>query len=117
MANIVFSSPYADSNLEVDGSQAALGGSCPSYSCGFLVNGCINTLNNVGGQLQTNIFGACLNVENTYYDRRYNTRANFAPPWFPGTDPQPEWQSNRVGDGAQSTENLMVIDLGPVTAE
>jgi Tfp pilus assembly protein PilX len=82
--NIIMSSPYHDDNLEVDGSQAALGGSCASNSCGFLVNGCINTFNNVGGQLQTNIFGACLNVENTYYDRRYNTKPNFAPPWFPG---------------------------------
>jgi Tfp pilus assembly protein PilX len=82
--NIIMSSPYPDANLEVDGSQAALGANCASWSCGFLVNGCINTFNNVGGQLQTNIFGACLNVENTYYDRRYNTKPNFAPPWFPG---------------------------------
>jgi hypothetical protein len=82
--NIIMSSPYADDNLEVDGSQAALGANCAGNSCGFLVNGCINTFNNVGGQLQTNIFGACLNVENTYYDRRYNTKPNFAPPWFPG---------------------------------
>jgi hypothetical protein len=82
--NIILSSPYADDNLEVDGSQAALGANCASWSCGFLVNGCINTFNNVGGQLQTNIFGACMSVQNTYYDRRYNTRPNFAPPWFPG---------------------------------
>jgi hypothetical protein len=39
----------------------------------------------VGGQIQTNIFGACLNVENTYYDRRYTSRSGFAPPWFPAT--------------------------------
>jgi hypothetical protein len=83
--NIILSSSYADDNLQVDGSQAALGSSCASSSCGFLVNGCINTFNNVGGQIQTNIFGACLNVENTYYDRRYNTKPGFAPPWFPGT--------------------------------
>jgi hypothetical protein len=49
------------------------------------VNGCINTFNNVGGQIQTNIFGACMGVENTYYDRRYSARSNFAPPWFPAT--------------------------------
>jgi hypothetical protein len=83
--NIVLSSPYADDNLQVDGSQAVIGSSCASNSCGFLVNGCINTFNNVGGQVQTNIFGACMNTENTYYDRRYNTVPGFAPPWFPST--------------------------------
>lgn len=83
--NIVLSSSYADQNLEVDGSQAALGSGCSSSSCGFTVNGCINTFNNVGGQIQTNIFGACMNTENTYYDRRYNTISGFAPPWFPST--------------------------------
>lgn len=83
--NIVLSSPYSNQNLQVDGSQAAIGSSCASNSCGFLVNGCINTFNNVGGQIQTNIFSACMNTENTYYDRRYSTRAGFAPPWFPST--------------------------------
>ncbi len=83
--SIILSSPYADDNLQVDGSQAVIGNSCSSSSCGFYVNGCINTFNNVGGQIQTNIFGACLNTENTYYDRRYTSRVNFAPPWFPST--------------------------------
>jgi hypothetical protein len=83
--NIILSSNYPDDNLQVDGSQAVIGNSCASWSCGFLVNGCINTFNNVGGQIQTNIFGACLNTENTYFDRRYTSRAGFAPPWFPAT--------------------------------
>ena len=83
--NIILSSPYSNDNLEVDGAQAVIGQSCASNSCGFLVNGCINTFNNVGGQIQTNIFGACLNTENTYYDRRYTSRPGFAPPWFPST--------------------------------
>jgi len=83
--NIVLSSPYPNDNLQVDGSQAVIGSSCASWSCGFLVNGCINVFNNVGGQIQTNIFGACLNVENTYFDRRYTSRPGFAPPWFPAT--------------------------------
>jgi hypothetical protein len=83
--NIVLSSPYSNKNLQVDGSQAAVGANCASNKCGFLVNGCINTFNNVGGQIQTNIFAACMNTENTYYDRRYSTKTGFAPPWFPAT--------------------------------
>jgi Tfp pilus assembly protein PilX len=83
--NIILSSNYPNDNLQVDGSQAVIGANCASWSCGFLVNGCINVFNNVGGQIQTNIFGACLNVENTYFDRRYTSRPGFAPPWFPAT--------------------------------
>lgn len=101
--SIYLSTSYADDNLEVDGSQAVIGANCASSSCGFYVgnsctggncvpwpagaeyNACINTFNNVGGQIQTNIFGACLNTENTYFDRRYTSRPGFAPPWFPAT--------------------------------
>ena len=83
--NIILSSSYNDDNLEVDGSQAVIGNNCASWSCGFYVNGCINTFNNVGGQIQTNIFGACMGTENTYYDRRYTSKPGFAPPWFPST--------------------------------
>ena len=85
--NIVLSSPYSNNNLEVDGSLAAIGGSCASNSCGFTVSGSINTFNNVGGQIQTNIFSANMSAENTYYDGRFAN--NFGPPWFPTAVPQP----------------------------
>ncbi len=89
--NIVLSSPYSDKNLEVDGSLAAIGdttsngGQCTSSTCGFLVNGSINTFTNVGGQIQSNIFGANMQTQNTYYDRRFTAWSNgsFSPPWFP----------------------------------
>jgi hypothetical protein len=102
--SIYTSTPYADGNLQVDGSQAAIGQNCQGSSCGFYVGNscpggncvqwpaggnyqgsCINTFNNVGGQIQANIFGACMNTENTYFDRRYTSRPGFAPPWFPDT--------------------------------
>src|SRR5579875_3310137 len=83
--NITLQSPYSNHNLEVDGSLAAVSSSCPSNSCGFTVNGYINTFNNIGGQIQSNIFGANMTTENTYFDRRFTTRSGFAPPWFPST--------------------------------
>lgn len=83
--NIVLSSPYSNKNLEVDGSLAAIGGSCANNSCGFTVSGSINTFNNVGGQIQTNIFAANMSAENTYYDQRFGS---MAPPWFPTAVPQ-----------------------------
>jgi hypothetical protein len=83
--NINLSSPYSNSNLEVDGSLAAIGSSCAASSCGFTVSGYINTFNNVGGQIQTNIFSADMSAENTYYDQRFGN--NFGPPWFPTAVP------------------------------
>ena len=83
--NIALQSPYTNHNLEVDGSLAAISSSCASNSCGFTVNGYINTFNNIGGQIQSNIFGANMTTENTYFDRRFTARPGFAPPWFPST--------------------------------
>lgn len=79
--------PNSNGNLTVDGSLAAIGQNCPSNSCGFTASGHINTFNNVGGQIQTNIFSADMNVENTYFDRRFNN--SFGPPWFVTAQPQP----------------------------
>ena len=81
--NINLSSAYSNHNLEVDGSLAAIGQSC--NTCGFTVSGSINTFNNVGGQIQSNIYAANMNTENTYFDRRFTHRPGFAPPWFPST--------------------------------
>jgi Tfp pilus assembly protein PilX len=83
--NINLSSPYSNQNLQVDGSLAAIGQSCASNMCGFTVSGYINTFNNVGGQIQGNIFGANMSTQNTYFDRRFISRPGFAPPWFPST--------------------------------
>ena len=83
--NINLSSSYGNQNLQVDGSLAAIGQGCASNMCGFTVSGYINTFNNVGGQIQGNIFSANMNTQNTYFDRRFISRPGFAPPWFPST--------------------------------
>ena len=83
--NINLSSSYSNKNLEVDGSLAAIGQNCAANSCGFTVSGSINTFNNVGGQIQSNIFSASMQTENTYFDRRFTQKQGFAPPWFPST--------------------------------
>jgi Tfp pilus assembly protein PilX len=86
--NINLKSPYSNQNLQVDGSLAALSQSCSSSSCGFTVSGSINTFNNVGGQIQYNIFSANMQTENTWFDRRFTSKVGFAPPWFPSTTMQ-----------------------------
>ena len=69
-------------NIEVDGSLAAM--STAPGEGGFLQSGPeINTFNNTGGQIQGNIYGANIDIENTYYDRRFSN--GVLPPWFPST--------------------------------
>jgi Tfp pilus assembly protein PilX len=83
--NIQMSSPYQDNNLEVDASLAAL--QQGSQWCFTTPQGTafINTFNNVGGQIQSGACGQNIGTENTYFDRRFTSRAGFAPPWFPST--------------------------------
>ncbi len=83
--NITLTSPYNNNNLEVDGALAAIGQNCASNKCGFTSSDNINTFTNVGGQIQGNIFSANMQTENTYFDRRFTSKAGFAPPWFPST--------------------------------
>jgi Tfp pilus assembly protein PilX len=82
---INLSSPYADHNLETDGSLAAIGASCSNSSCGFTNSGTINTWTNVGGQIQSNQFVCNIATANTYYDQRFSQWSGFFPPWFPST--------------------------------
>jgi Tfp pilus assembly protein PilX len=83
--NIDLSSSYANSNLEVDGSLAPLQqGSQWCFTC-TMGSQYINTFNNVGGQIQSGICGCNMNIQNTYYDRRFVSKPGFAPPWFPAT--------------------------------
>lgn len=65
--------------------QADSANNCASGKGGQLFNGHINTFNNVGGMAQSCIYAADVNTENTWFDRRYTSRPNFAPPWFPST--------------------------------
>jgi Tfp pilus assembly protein PilX len=87
--NFVLTSPYSNNNLEIDASMAAIGNNCSSSSCGLSTptSDGINTLTIVGGRMEVNAHSVKMNQSNTYFDRRFQTRANqgFAPPWFPST--------------------------------
>ncbi len=88
--NFITQDTQADQNIEVDGSIATISAAdsannCASRKGGQLSNGHINTFNNVGGMIQSCIYAADVNTENTWFDRRFTTRPTFAPPWFPST--------------------------------
>jgi hypothetical protein len=88
--NFITQDTQADQNIQVDGSiatisQADSANNCASGKGGQLSNGHINTFNNVGGMIQSCIYAADVNTENTWFDRRFTSRPGFAPPWFPST--------------------------------
>ena len=81
--NINFTSTYSNDNLEVDGSMAAIA-SGQNYGFGT-PNGSINVLTNVGGRIEDQAHLVNMNTFNIYFDRRFTSDKNFAPPWFPST--------------------------------
>ena len=88
--NFITQNTQADQNIQVDGSiatisQADSANNCASGKGGQLSNGHVNTFNNVGGMIQSCIYAADINAENTWFDRRFTSRPGFAPPWFPST--------------------------------
>jgi len=96
--DINLSSSYSNGNLETDASMAAINSSCTSgsssSSCGFSTSGSshsscggaqICTWTTVGGRIESNAHGVSINQGNTYFDRRFTSKAGFAPPWFPST--------------------------------
>jgi hypothetical protein len=45
----------------------------------------VGTWTNIGGRAENSINGVSINTSNVYFDRRFTTRNNFWPPWFPQT--------------------------------
>jgi hypothetical protein len=81
--NFNLNSLQSGSNIQVDGSIATIS---QGGTGGFLDTGkALNTFNNVGGQIQNSIYGAAIDTENVYFDRRFTNKPGFAPPWFPST--------------------------------
>jgi hypothetical protein len=88
--NINLSSPYSNNNLETDASLAAINSNsswCSSNSkCGFgTPSDTINTWTIVGGRIESYAHSVSISQGNTYFDRRFTSKAGFAPPWFPST--------------------------------
>jgi Tfp pilus assembly protein PilX len=78
--NVNLVNQNSNGNLEIDASIAAFSTS----GSGGLVNtgNAINTLNIVGGRIQSTIQNINTTTRNVYFDRRF-AQGSFGPPWFP----------------------------------
>ena len=83
----------SNANIETDGTIAAITASPTGCTNGA---GCSNgdiatpgnsvkTWTNVGGRSESSINTVSISTGNVYYDQRFKTRGNFAPPFFPQT--------------------------------
>jgi len=78
--NVQLNNQQSSGNLEIDASVAAFS----SGGSGGIVNtgNSINTLNIVGGRIQSTIQNIGATTRNVYFDRRF-ALGSFGPPWFP----------------------------------
>jgi hypothetical protein len=78
--NVQLNNQQSSGNLEIDGSVAAFS---PGGTGGIVNTGAsINTLNIVGGRIQSTIQNIGATTRNVYFDRRF-AQGTFGPPWFP----------------------------------
>lgn len=89
--NVNMNNSQSNGNLEIDASVATIcasgsSGCNASSSTGGLTNtgSSINTLNIIGGRIQSQIMNIGATTRNVFFDRRYANGA-LSPPWFPST--------------------------------
>jgi hypothetical protein len=55
-------------------------------SIGHMATGnSVGAWTNIGGRMENRAASVSMSSSNIYFDRRFQSRTNFAPPWFPST--------------------------------
>jgi|GEM_PF-350365 len=85
--NFILSPTHSGADIEVDASIAMISSAGESNSnIGHMATGnSVGTFTNIGGRIENRAHSVSMNTSNVYFDRRFTTRSNFAPPWFPST--------------------------------
>jgi Tfp pilus assembly protein PilX len=99
-------------NLETDGAIAVItpnltGCNSSGADCGIgdiATGNSVGTWKVIGGRSESSINSVSISTGNTYYDQRFATRTNFAPPFFPQT-------SIAVQDVTGATTTATVINI------
>ena len=86
--------PSSSANMETDATIAAItasptgctnGAGCSNGDIATVGSYSVKTWTNVGGRSESAINTVSISTGNVYYDQRFKTRSNFAPPFFPQT--------------------------------
>jgi len=96
--NFILSPTNSGDNIETDASIAMISQAGDSNSSiGHMATGnSVGAWTVVGGRMENRAASVSMSSSNTYFDRRFQARANFAPPWFPATSVSSNMLSNTV---------------------
>ena len=96
--NFILSPTTSGSNIETDASVAMISQAGDTNSnIGHLETGnSVGTWTIVGGRMENRAASVSMSSSNVYFDRRFQARTNFAPPWFPATSVSTNMLSNTV---------------------
>jgi len=96
--NFILSPTNSGSNIETDASIAMISQAGDTNSnIGHMATGnSVGAWTVVGGRMENRAAGVSMSSSNTYFDRRFQARTNFAPPWFPATSVSSNMLSNTV---------------------
>jgi Tfp pilus assembly protein PilX len=85
--NFILSPTTDGANIETDASVCMLSSAGESdSSIGHMATGnSVGTWTNIGGRMENRAASVSMGSSNIYFDRRFQARTNFAPPWFPST--------------------------------
>jgi hypothetical protein len=85
--NFVLSPTTNGANIETDASVCMLSqAGATNSSIGHMATGnSVGAWTNIGGRMENRAASVSMSSSNIYFDRRFQSRTNFAPPWFPST--------------------------------
>ena len=103
--NFILSPTSANgSNIETDASVAMISqAGITNSSIGHLETGSsVGTWTNIGGRMENRAASVSMSSSNVYFDRRFQARTNFAPPWFPSTAVSTNMLTNTITAASQA---------------
>jgi len=96
--NFVLSPTSNGANIETDASVCMLSqAGTTNTNIGHMATGnSVGVWTNIGGRMENRAHGVSIGSSNIYFDRRFQARTNFAPPWFPSTTVSTDMLSSTV---------------------
>jgi hypothetical protein len=103
--NFILSPATNGANIETDASVAMISqAGITNSSIGHLSTGnSVGIWTNIGGRMENRAASVNMSSSNVYFDRRFQARTNFAPPWFPSTAVSTEVLTNSIAPGSSAT--------------
>jgi hypothetical protein len=102
--NFILSPTTSGSNIETDASIAIISQAGESNSnIGHLETGnSVGVWTNIGGRMENRAASVSMSSSNVYFDRRFQARTNFAPPWFPSSTVTTNMLTNTITASSQA---------------